>query len=56
LQLLDQPRSRGRLTGTGRTKEDNVLLPLVDPFFQFGDGRRLIAGRFVRADDLEARV
>ncbi len=56
LQLLDQPRSRGRLTGTGRTEEDYVLLPLVDPFLQLGDSCRLIACRFVRADDLEARV
>ena len=56
LHPLDQPGRGGRLAGAGRTEQDDVLLPGRDPALQLRDGRGLVTGRLVLADDLQPAV
>ena len=54
LQAFDQPCGGGRLPGPGGTQQHHVALPRQNPPLQLLDGGRLVAGRVVRADHLEA--
>ena len=54
LQPLDQPRGGGRLPGAGGAEQHHVALPRLNPPLQLLDGGRLVAGRLMRADHLEA--
>ena len=55
LQLLRQPRHRGRLTSTSGTKQDDVLLTVLDPPLQLRDSLRLVARGVELTDDVEGR-
>ena len=55
LQLLRQPRHRGRLTSTSGTKQDDVLLTVLDPLLQLRNGLRLVARGVELTDDMEGR-
>ena len=53
LHRLNEPRRRGRLTGTGGTHEHNIFFAILHPLSQLRNGFRLIPGRFVLANNLK---
>ena len=53
LHRLNEPRRRGRLTGTGGTHEHNIFFAILHPLSQLRDGFWLIPGRFVLANNLK---
>ena len=55
LHLLDDPRHRGGLPGTGRAEERLVLLARPQPVRERFDRLRLVAGGDVRGGGLEGR-
>ena len=56
LQLLDEPRGRRALAGAGGAEQDRVAIAAAHPSLQLDDGRGLVTGRLVVADDLEGAV
>src|SRR5207248_115507 len=56
LQPLHQPRGGRALPGAGRAEQDDVPVAPPRPTLKLVDGRRLVAGRLVVADHLEAIV
>ncbi len=54
LQPLDEPGGGGRLAGAGGPEQHHVALPRPDAALELVDGGRLVSGRRVRADHLEA--
>ncbi len=53
LHLFHQPRGGGRLAGTGRAQQDDVLLAGADPAGEVRDRRWLVTGGLEVGDDLK---